>query len=71
MYYPIEIDREAMTIMGVVFPNLETLNSAADAIDSNMYEGFEPTQKLIQFYLDYSSGKIENSQFLSQLKAVL
>ena len=42
-YKPIEIDRQNLTIMGVRFPDLDTLNSAANAIGSNMFEGFEPT----------------------------
>ena len=43
MYKPIQIDRENLTIMGVAFPDLETLNRTANAIGSNMFEGFEPT----------------------------
>ena len=33
------------------FPDLATLDSTASAIGSNMFEGFEPTEKLIQLYL--------------------
>ncbi|GHV53646.1 hypothetical protein FACS1894181_17530 [Bacteroidia bacterium] len=71
MYKPIEIDREKLTLMGVPFPDLATLNSVAGAIGSNMYEGFEPTAKLIRFYLDYKTGKIEDAQFLLKLKEAL
>ena len=38
-YTPISIDREALTIMGVPFPSLESWESAAAAIGSNMFEG--------------------------------
>ena len=44
-YKAIEIDRKNLTIMGVRFPDLETLDSTAGAIGSNMFEGFEPTKK--------------------------
>jgi putative transcriptional regulator len=71
MYKPIDIDRQKLTLMGVSFPDLETLNSVANAIGSNMYEGFEPTPKLIRLYLDCKTGKVKNNQFLAQLKASL
>ena len=57
-YKPIDIDRENLTIMGVRFPDLETLNSTADAIGSNMFEGFEPTTKSITIIRDYVMDKI-------------
>ena len=57
-YKPIEIDRRNLTIMGVQFPDLDTLNSAANAIGSNMFEGFEPTPKSIELIRDYLSDKI-------------
>jgi putative transcriptional regulator len=45
MYKPIEIDRQKLTIMGVKFPDLKTLERTANALGSNMYEGFEPTPR--------------------------
>jgi putative transcriptional regulator len=57
-YKPIEIDRENLTIMGVRFPDLKTLNSTADAIGSNMFEGFEPTEKSVAVIRDYVLEKI-------------
>jgi putative transcriptional regulator len=57
-YKPIEINRENLTIMGVRFPDLETLNSTADAIGSNMFEGFEPTTKSVAIIRDYIMDKI-------------
>jgi len=71
MYKPIHIDRKNLTIMGVLFPDLATLNSTANAIGSNMFEGFEPTEKLIRLYLDYKTGKIDNTQLLINLKEIL
>jgi putative transcriptional regulator len=44
--------------MGVRFPDLDTLNSTANAIGSNMFEGFEPTPKSIELIRDYLSDKI-------------
>ena len=63
-YKPIEIDRENLTIMGVRFPDLETLNSTADAIGSNMFEGFEPTRKSVAVIRDYVLGKITLPQLV-------
>jgi putative transcriptional regulator len=57
--------------MGVRFPDLKTLDSTANAIGSNMFEGFEPTEKLIRFYLDYKMGKIKDAHFLTALKTAL
>ena len=71
MYKPIHIDRENLTIMGVSFPDLATLNNTANAIGSNMFEGFEPTESLVRLYLDYKTGKISNTQLLIQLKEIL
>jgi putative transcriptional regulator len=71
MYKPIDIDRERLTIMGIAFPDLATLDSTANAIGSNMYEGFEPTEKLIRLYLEAKMGKIGDVQFLAQLKAAI
>jgi len=67
-YKPIEVDRQNLTIMGVQFPDLAALNSAANAIGSNMFEGFEPTPRLIEIYRDYRSGKISADSLLETLK---
>lgn len=58
MYREIEIDRENLTLMGVKFPSLNALESTANAIGSNMFEGFEPTQKSIEIIRDYILGDI-------------
>jgi hypothetical protein len=57
-FYPVEVDRDALTIMGVPFASREALDRAARAIGSSMYEGFEPTPGLIEIYRDYVTGKI-------------
>jgi putative transcriptional regulator len=67
-YRTIEIDRQNLTIMGVVFPDIDSLNSAANAIGSNMFEGFEPTPRLIEIYRDHRAGKISSSGFLELLR---
>ena len=71
MYTPISIDREKLTLMNVSFPDLATLESAANAIGSNMYEGFEPTEKLIRLYLEYKAKKISNTKLIASLKETL
>jgi putative transcriptional regulator len=53
MYKPIVIDRERLTLMGVPFPDLETLENAASGIGSNMFEGYEPTPNGIAMMRDY------------------
>ena len=58
MFKTIEIDRNELTIMGVKFSDMKTLETAANAIGSNMFEGFEPTQKGIEIIRDYLIGKI-------------
>ena len=70
MYKTIEIDRENLTFMGVKFSNLKTLENTANAIGSNMFEGFEPTTELIQLYVDWSSGTILESDFLPRLNSI-
>ena len=57
-YLPIIVDREYLTIMGVLFPDLETLEITAEAVGSNMFEGFQPTRKEIEIIRDYCLGKL-------------
>ena len=67
-YKPIEVDRENLTIMGVRFPDLDSLNSAANAIGSNMFEGFEPTPGSIEIIRDYLFDKITIEQLIQLTK---
>ena len=64
MFKTIEIDRNRLTIMGVQFSDLQTLESTANAIGSNMFEGFEPTQKGVEIIRDYMTGKISLSELI-------
>ena len=70
MYKTIDVDRVNLTIMGVKFPNIKTLESTAHAIGTNMFEGFEPTQELIQLYLDWKSGIVSEKDFLVKLFSI-
>ncbi len=70
MYRTLEIDREKLTLMGVQFPNLKALESTANAIGTNMFEGFQPTAELIKLYLDWKNGDINESDFLTQLYSI-
>lgn len=54
--------------MGVAFPDLRTLDRAANAIGTNMYEGFEPTEGKITLIRDYILGKISFPQFIDAAK---
>ena len=58
MFRTIEIDRSNLTIMGIKFSDLKTLESTANALGSNMFEGYEPTPKGIEIIRDYVTGKI-------------
>ncbi|MFP3043377.1 antitoxin VbhA family protein [Treponema primitia] len=70
-YKPLEVDRQNLTIMGVRFPDLETLNRVSSAIGSNMFEGFEPTPALLEIYRDYSEGKISPANLVEIIQGVL
>jgi len=68
MFNTIEVDRNNLTIMGVQFSDLKTLESTANAIGSNMFEGFEPTPKGIEIIRDYVIGKITLSELIKFAK---
>jgi hypothetical protein len=70
MYKSIDIDREKLTIMGVQFSDITSLESAANAIGTNMFEGFEPTRELIQLYVDWKTGKVSETDFLAKLYSI-
>ena len=71
MYKPIHIDRDKLTIMGVSFPDLSTLDRTASAIGSNMYEGFEPSANHIALIRDYVMNKITFVQFVDKAKSIV
>ncbi|MGY6741193.1 MAG: antitoxin VbhA family protein [Cecembia sp.] len=64
MFATIEIDRVNLTIMGVKFSDIKTLESTANALGSNMFEGFKPTPKGIEIIRDYIIGKISLSELV-------
>ena len=70
MYKTIDIDRINLTLMGVKFADLKTLESTANAIGTNMFEGFEPTKELIQLYVDWKIGIISETDFLAKLYTI-
>lgn len=70
MYKTIDIDRKNLTLMGVKFSDLKTLESTANAIGTNMFEGFEPSKELIQLYVDWKTGVITESDLLSTLYTI-
>lgn len=65
MFTTIEIDRTELTIMGVKFSDLETLESTANALGSNMFEGFNPTPRGVEIIRDYVNGKISLSELVT------
>lgn len=64
MFNTIEIDRNNLTIMGVEFSDLRTLENTANALGSNMFEGFKPTPKGIEIIRDYVTGKISLTELV-------
>jgi len=62
------IDRENLTFCHVTFPDLDTLSKTANAIGSNMFEGFEPTQKGVEIIRDYIMDKITLSDLIHMVK---
>ena len=68
MYKSIAIDRSKLTLMGVPFSDLKTLESTAYALGTNMFEGFEPTPKGIALIRDYVIGKITIVEFIKAAK---
>ncbi|HRK81235.1 MAG TPA: antitoxin VbhA family protein [Saprospiraceae bacterium] len=68
MLNAIEIDRNNLTIMGVKFSDLKTLESTANALGSNMFEGLIPTPKGIVIIRDYVTGEISLSELLTFAK---
>ncbi len=68
MFSTIEIDRKNLTIMGVKFDDLKTLETTANALGSNMFEGFRPTPAGIEIIRDYVTGKISLSDVVAMAK---
>lgn len=64
MYSEIEIDRVNLTLMGVKFDSLSELENTANAIGSNMFEGFKPTAKSVEIIRDFILGNISISELI-------
>jgi hypothetical protein len=67
MYKAIEVDREKLTIMGVKFSDINSLENTAQALGTNMFEGLEPTKELLQLYVDWKSGNVAEKDFVRNL----
>ncbi len=70
MYKTIALDRKNLTLMGVKFPDLKSLENTANAIGTNMFEGFEPTKELVQLYVDWKTGIVSETELLAKLCAI-
>lgn len=70
MYKSIDIDRNNLTLMGVKFTDLQSLEHTAHAIGTNMFEGFEPTKELVQLYVDWKTGELSEIDLLTKLYAI-
>ena len=67
-YNPVLINKENLTFCNVKFPDLQTLNKTANAIGSNMFEGFQPTPKSVEIIRDYVTDKITHSGLIHLAK---
>ena len=67
-FKPIHVNRENLSFCDVPFPDIETLDKTANAIGSNMFEGFEPTPKGVEIIRDYIMGKILLSDLIHIVK---
>ena len=68
-FKPVLINRENLTFCNVKFPDLETLNKTANAIGTNMFEGFEPTKKSVEIIRDYIMDRITLADLIDMVKA--
>ncbi len=68
MFNTIEIDRANLTIMGVPFGDLLTLERTANALGSNMFEGFKPTPHGVKIIRDYITGIISLTELVAFAK---
>lgn len=69
MFNTLNINKQALTIMNVKFRDLRTLEHTANALGSNMFEGFEPTSKGVEIIRDYIQGDITFAEMVSLAKA--
>lgn len=68
MYKTIDIDRKKLTILGVKFSDLNTLESTVNALGSNMFEGYIPPSKGIEIIRDYVIGNITLNELVEFAK---
>jgi hypothetical protein len=64
-YKPIEVNRNSLTIMGVPFPDRESFNRACSGIGTNMFEGYVPTRKQVEYIRDIVMGKMTVEQIIA------
>lgn len=69
MYSEIEIDRENLTLMGVKFDSLSELENTANAIGSNMFEGFVPNTRSVEIIRDFINNKISINELITISKS--
>lgn len=67
----IDFNRKELTIYGVKFPDLNTLDSVASVLASQIYEGFQPSKELVEVYRDYRLGKINRKDLVKRIHNVI
>jgi hypothetical protein len=54
--------------MGIKFSDIKILEGTANALGSNMFEGYNPTPKGIEIIRDYVTGKISINELVAFAK---
>jgi putative transcriptional regulator len=70
MQNSIYIDREALTVLNVQFPDIDTLDMTVQAMGVFMMDGYQPTERGIKVILDYCLGKITLADVKAEAKAI-
>jgi hypothetical protein len=71
MYNSITVDRNNYRMLGANFKDLSSLNITAAAIGSNMYEGFEPNERIMELYIASKNRQITDEKLIEDLKNIL
>lgn len=64
VFRPLKINRKKVTIEGIRFPDIESLDIAHEALFSLQIEGFEPTPRKVEIFRDLYVGSIDTSALL-------
>ena len=67
----IKINREALTIEDVTFPDLEILELTADVLSSSIFIDYQPTTRTIGIILSYFMGDLSLAEVRALAKGTV